>query len=111
MPFEMVVGAVVVRGRMDAVFSEPPGADGRPRWLVVDWKTGAVPRGPHARAAAVQLAAYRLAWQRMVTSDADPVELSQVGAAFHYVAENVTVAPVDLLDADGLRTLIDGGDE
>ena len=110
-PFEMVVGAVVVRGRMDAVFSEPPGADGRPRWLVVDWKTGAVPRGPHARAAAVQLAAYRLAWQRMVTSDADPVELSQVGAAFHYVAENVTVAPVDLLDADGLRTLIDGGDE
>ena len=40
------------------------------RWLVVDWKTGAVPQGAHARAAAVQLAAYRLAWQRIVSTEA-----------------------------------------
>ncbi len=83
-------------------------ARNRLRWLVVDWKTGAVPQGAHARAAAVQLAAYRLAWQRIVSTEAAPVELDQVGAAFHYVADNVTVAPVDLLDADGLRALIAG---
>lgn len=106
-PFEMVVAGVVVRGRMDAVFGDRPN-NGRHRWLVVDWKTGAVPDGAHARAAAVQLAAYRLAWQRIVSTEAAPVELDQVGAAFHYVADNVTVTPVDLLDADGLRALIVG---
>ena len=49
----------------------------------------------------MQLAAYRLAWSAL--SDT-PVEL--VRAAFHYVADDLTVAPVDLLDADGLADLI-----
>ena len=55
-PFEMAVEPTVVRGRMDAVFAEPDG------FTIVDWKTGATPRGADADAAAVQLAAYRLAW-------------------------------------------------
>ena len=60
-PFEMAVDGRVVRGRMDAVFGSDE--DG---WLVVDWKTGAPPDAARRpRAAAVQLAAYRLAWARL----------------------------------------------
>ncbi len=102
-PFEMVLDGVVVRGRMDAVFAEPDGS-----WLVVDWKTGAVPRGARAAAAAVQLAAYRLAWQRIVSTDARPVAVESVGAAFHYIRADETVRPLDLLDEDGLRALVTG---
>ena len=94
-PFDMVFDGVVVRGRMDAVFSDGDG------WLVVDWKTGAVPTGLHAQAAAVQLAAYRLAWQRIVSARGTLVPLESVRAAFHYVPANRTVSPADLLDADG----------
>ncbi|WP_329104257.1 DEAD/DEAH box helicase [Micromonospora sp. NBC_01699] len=95
-PFATVVAGVVVRGRMDAVFSGPGS-----RFDVIDWKTGRVPEGPAADAAAVQLAAYRLAWAELAG-----VPLEQVRAAFHYVREGVTVRPVDLLDADGLAALI-----
>ncbi|HSV68152.1 MAG TPA: UvrD-helicase domain-containing protein [Mycobacteriales bacterium] len=94
-PFEAVLGGLVVRGRMDAVFAEPDGG-----FTVVDWKTGARPTGAAARAAAVQLAAYRLAWAALAG-----VPLDQVRAAFHYVRSGVTVRPVDLLDAAGLRAL------
>jgi DNA helicase-2/ATP-dependent DNA helicase PcrA len=86
---------------MDAVFTEPDGS-----WLVVDWKTGARPSGADARAAAVQLAAYRLAWARL--NDVPDEELSRVRAAFHYVRSNETVEPAALLDADGLRQLLLG---
>jgi DNA helicase-2/ATP-dependent DNA helicase PcrA len=93
--FETVVGGVVVRGRIDAVFTDPEGG-----WTVVDWKTGDPPRDPSA--AAVQLAAYRLAWAEL---SGTPV--GQVRAAFHYVRQDRTVAPVDLLDADGLHALVE----
>ncbi len=96
-PFEMAIDSTVVRGRMDAVFKE---ADG---YTVVDWKTGARPTGADAQAAAVQLAAYRLAWAAL--SD---VDVERIGAAFHYVRSNETISPIDLLDADGLRRLILG---
>jgi DNA helicase-2/ATP-dependent DNA helicase PcrA len=99
--FEMTVGGVVIRGRMDAVFGDATGG-----WVIVDWKTGARPRGAEAKAAALQLAAYRLAWAR-IRGIADD-QLPTVQAAFHYVATNETVAPVDLLDADGLAALITG---
>jgi DNA helicase-2/ATP-dependent DNA helicase PcrA len=93
--FETVVGGVVVRGRIDAVFADPDGG-----WTVVDWKTGDPPRD--GTAAAVQLAAYRLAWAEL---SGTPV--GQVRAAFHYVRQDRTVAPVDLLDAAGLHALVD----
>jgi DNA helicase-2/ATP-dependent DNA helicase PcrA len=96
-PFEMAIDSTVVRGRMDAVFKE---ADG---YTVVDWKTGARPTGADAQAAAVQLAAYRLAWAAL-----SGVDIEQIGAAFHYVRSNKTISPIDLLDADGLRQLIVG---
>ena len=94
-PFEMAIDSTVVRGRMDAVFKEADGC------TVVDWKTGARPTGADAQAAAVQLAAYRLAWAAL-----SGVDVERIGAAFHYVRSNETISPIDLLDADGLRQLI-----
>jgi DNA helicase-2/ATP-dependent DNA helicase PcrA len=49
----------------------------------------------------VQLAAYRLAWAGLVG-----VPVERVRAAFHYVRHDHTLRPADLLDADGLRTLL-----
>ncbi|MGC5030217.1 ATP-dependent helicase [Micromonospora sp. DT229] len=95
-PFATVIGGVVVRGRMDAVFRRPGD-----RFDVVDWKTGARPTGVAAEVAAVQLAVYRLAWAELAG-----IALDRVGAAFHYVREGVTVRPTDLLDLDGLTELI-----
>lgn len=95
-PFATVIGGVVVRGRMDAVFRRPGD-----RFDVVDWKTGARPTGASAEVAAVQLAVYRLAWAELAG-----VPVDRVGAAFHYVREQVTVRPADLLDLDGLTALI-----
>ncbi len=101
-PFEMAAaGDRVIRGRMDAVFGN--GVDG---WVVVDWKTGRKPTGADAKAAAVQLAAYRLAWARLCGIPDD--EVHRVRAAFHYVRTNETVEPTGLLDAAGLRELIAG---
>ncbi len=104
-PFEMAIEGTVVRGRMDAVFAEPSAAPnaGPGGFTVVDWKTGARPTGADADAAAVQLAAYRLAWAALCGA-----ELASIGAAFHYVRSDETVAPVDLLDANGLRRLVTG---
>ncbi|WP_219471940.1 ATP-dependent helicase [Nonomuraea rhizosphaerae] len=96
-PFETMIADRVVRGRMDAVFQMPDG-----RYEVVDWKTGRPPSGKAAKAASVQLAAYRLAWSHLAE-----VPLERVGAAFHYVRANRTVRPVNLLDADGLVALIE----
>ncbi|WP_214110554.1 ATP-dependent helicase [Acrocarpospora catenulata] len=94
-PFETVIADRLVRGRMDAVFRERDG------YVVVDWKTGERPRGGEARTAAIQLAAYRLAWAQL-----SGTPLEKVGAAFHYVRANQTVRPVDLMEADDLTALI-----
>ena len=101
-PFEMALdSATVIRGRMDAVFGTPDGG-----WFVVDWKTGRTPSGADADAAAVQLAAYRLAWARLCDIPDD--KLHTVRAAFHYVRSGETVEPAALLDAAGLRALVAG---
>ncbi|MDF5755518.1 UvrD-helicase domain-containing protein [Spongiactinospora sp. TRM90649] len=96
-PFETMVGDRLLRGRMDAVFQAPDGT-----YEVVDWKTGERPRGKAAQAAAVQLAAYRLAW-----ADLSGAPVERVRAAFHYVRANETVRPVNLLDLAGLVALIE----
>ena len=97
-PFETVFDGVGVRGRMDAVFADADGG-----WTVVDWKTGPVPDTPALAAVSVQLAAYRLAWSVLCGAP-----LGRVRAAFHYVRNNRTLRPTDLLDADGLRDLLRG---
>ena len=81
---------------MDAVFEEPGG-----RFDLIDWKTGRRPEGAAASAAAVQLAAYRMAWASLAG-----VPVSHVRAGFHYVREGATVRPAGLPDADALTALI-----
>ncbi|WP_436526551.1 ATP-dependent helicase [Actinoplanes sp. HUAS TT8] len=95
-PFATTVGGVVVRGRMDAVFAEPDN-----RFDVIDWKTGRRPTGAEAEAAAVQLSAYRIAWATLAG-----VPVSRVRAGFHYVREQVTVRPADLMDVAALTALL-----
>ncbi len=83
---ETSVGGTVLRGRIDAVVRDDDGPDGRRRYVVVDWKTGAVPTGDDAVAAQVQLAVYRLAWSRL-----HGVPPQDVRAAFFHVASGRTV--------------------
>jgi DNA helicase-2/ATP-dependent DNA helicase PcrA len=95
-PFATRVAGLGLRGRIDAIFSDPDGG-----CTVIDWKTGRLPAPERRAAVAVQLAAYRLAWSRL-----SGLPLDRVRAAFHYVGDNLTLAPVDLLDADGLAELV-----
>ncbi|AEG43613.1 ATP-dependent DNA helicase [Isoptericola variabilis] len=105
---ETPVAGVLLRSRIDAVFTDPdapPAAPGEPQpVVVVDWKTGREPSDPEARAAReVQLAVYRLAWSRWTG-----LPLEKVSAAFCYVASGVTVRPERLLDEHELEALILG---
>ncbi len=95
-PFATLIGDLPVRGRMDAVFADDDGG-----WTVVDWKTGREPSAAHLESAAVQLAAYRLAWAELADCDLDLVR-----AAFYYVGSGNTVAPTGLLDAEGLFRIV-----
>jgi DNA helicase-2/ATP-dependent DNA helicase PcrA len=95
-PFDMVIGRTVVRGRIDAVFTDGDGA------TVVDWKTGHPPATPEAkRHAAVQLAVYRLAWAAL-----HGVPVDSVRAAFHYVRCGETVVPESFPDYGDLADLL-----
>lgn len=95
---ETSVAGTVLRGRIDAVFRDGTGPDGRPRFVVVDWKTGGVPTGDDLRAARVQLAVYRLAWARL-----HGVPPADVRAAFVHVAAGRTV----WLDDEGDQELLE----
>jgi DNA helicase-2/ATP-dependent DNA helicase PcrA len=95
--FATTIAGVVIRGRMDAVYQDDDGG-----YDVVDWKTGRRPApGRESDAVAVQLAAYRVAWAELAA-----VPVDKVRAAFHYVADGVTVRPADLLDLAGLTELL-----
>jgi DNA helicase-2/ATP-dependent DNA helicase PcrA len=95
-PFATRIAGMGVRGRIDAVFADADGG-----LTVVDWKTGRPPVAARRAALGVQLACYRLA-----IAELNRVPLSRVRAAFHYIPTGTTVAPVDLLDADGIGQLI-----
>ena len=104
---DTVIGDVITRTRIDAVFPDParPARDGEPGGVVVvDWKTGRVPTDPDARRAReVQLAVYRLAWSQWAG-----VPLEEVSAAFYYVADDTTVRPEALADRAELERLVRG---
>ena len=93
---ETRIGPVSVRGRIDAVFQEPDGS-----WLLVDWKTGRVPRGDDLRSKSLQLAVYRLGWARLLG-----IDVEQVRAAFYYVGSGITIRPHDLAEEAELEALI-----
>ncbi len=98
---DTMIAGVVTRTKIDAVFPDPQTPGGV---VVVDWKSGRVPHAAEEiRAREVQLAVYRLAWSR-----ASGLPLDRVAAVFHYVADNLTVRPQSLLDADGLEALVRG---
>jgi DNA helicase-2/ATP-dependent DNA helicase PcrA len=91
-PFESVVGGVLIRGRIDAVYETVDGFE------VVDWKTGSKQLG---ESAAIQLAMYRLAWAKLKN-----IDVTKVSAVFHYVPTSVTDKRADLLDEAALVALI-----
>ncbi|MDQ1487133.1 MAG: ATP-dependent helicase UvrD/PcrA, partial [Actinomycetota bacterium] len=96
-PFDMMVGDTVVRGRIDAVFGDGDGG-----FTVVDWKTGEPPGSSVDMGHnAIQLAVYRLAWAAL-----QGVPLESVGAAFHYVRSGRTVVPDVLPGAEELAELL-----
>jgi len=96
-PFETTIAGVLIRGRIDAVYSDGDG------FQVVDWKTGSKQLGKSAQ---VQLAMYRLAWAKLSGCD-----ISKISAAFHYVPTGVTDQPADLLDEAALIKLISSIDQ
>ncbi|MDT5139707.1 MAG: ATP-dependent helicase UvrD/PcrA, partial [Mycobacterium sp.] len=98
-PFEMPIGNVIVRGRIDAVFADADGGV-----TVVDWKTGEPPRGREAsRQAAIQLAVYRLAWSAL-----HGCPVSSVRTAFFYVRSGTTIVPDELPEVHELAVLLVG---
>ena len=88
-PFSLFLAGQVVRGRIDAVFTD------RGRHEVVDWKTG---RG---RANPLQLAVYRLAWAEL-----NGLPVDEVQASFFDVTRGTLVRPSDLPDRAGLERLV-----
>ncbi|MFD1948269.1 ATP-dependent DNA helicase [Nocardioides aestuarii] len=93
-PFALVLAGQVVRGRIDAVYTEDVG--GEPGYLVVDWKTGR-----RQDADPLQLALYRLAWAELAG-----VPVEQVRAAFHYVRTGAIVSHDDLPGRVELEALV-----
>ena len=97
MPFETVIGGVLIRGRIDAVYKDGDSYE------VVDWKTGKAKSGDDLEVAAIQLAMYRLAYSKLYS-----IPLEKISAAFHYVASNETVRPADLFTEDQLISIVTG---
>lgn len=95
LPFEIVLNGTLLRGRIDALYEREGGLE------VVDWKTGSAKSGEELSKAATQLAAYRLAISKMMDRP-----LAEISAAFHYVKENATVRPSDLLDESEIIGLL-----
>ncbi len=89
-PFSIVVGGLVLKGRIDAVYQR----DGR--WEVVDWKTN-----QRQTADPLQLAVYRYAWAQMIG-----VAASEVDGVFVYVRTSDVVRFTDLPD---IPEMIAGG--
>ena len=90
-PFAVVLQGQVVRGRIDAVFTEDDGGV-----LIVDWKTNRA----HT-ADPLQLAVYRLAW-----SELRGIPLDRIRAAFYYVRDGEVVTFDDLPGRAELEELL-----
>lgn len=89
-----------VPGKIDAVFREDGGG-----LLVVDWKTGKLPRDPaRLDAMAVQLAMYRLALLRMPRFS----DVPRVDAEFYFVGSDESWRPESLPEEDEIVTWMVG---
>jgi DNA helicase-2/ATP-dependent DNA helicase PcrA len=94
--FETMIDATLIRGRIDAVYKLAAN-----HYEVVDWKTGKVKSKDDLQLAAIQLAMYRLAYAKL-----KQIPIENISAAFHYVVDNQTVRPADILDEQGLINLV-----
>jgi DNA helicase-2/ATP-dependent DNA helicase PcrA len=94
--FETMIDATLIRGRIDAVYMVTAN-----HYEVVDWKTGKVKSKDDLQLAAIQLAMYRLAYAKL-----KQIPIENISAAFHYVVDNQTVRPADILDEQGLINLV-----
>ena len=95
-PFALVLAGQVVRGRVDAVYTDDDA--GMDHYLVVDWKTNR-----QQTADPLQLAIYRVAW-----ADLYDVPVDQVRAAFYYVRSGELVEHTELPAKDELEALLSG---
>ena len=102
-PFEVVIDGTLLRGRIDAIYQDVSDSE---RIEVVDWKTGKAKSGAELEEAAIQLAAYRLAVAKVFGKP-----LIAISAAFHYVTDDATVRPADLLDEAGIIRLLPRWDD
>lgn len=91
-PFSLVLGGRVVRGRIDAIYRQGD------RWQVIDWKTNL-----GATSDPLQLAIYRAAWARM--QQIDPTDID---CAFVYVRRSEVVWYQDLPDVSELTIMLTG---
>jgi DNA helicase-2/ATP-dependent DNA helicase PcrA len=98
--FETILDGTVLNGRIDAVYQSTD-ESGKEIYEVVDWKTGKSKQGKDLENAAIQLAAYRLAYARM-----NNLPLDRVSATFYYIGDNATIRPADLLDEAALINLV-----
>ncbi|MEL4506050.1 UvrD-helicase domain-containing protein [Luteococcus sp. H138] len=91
-PFVLVLGSSLLRGRIDAVYSTDPesGYD----YQVVDWKTANQPSDP------TQLAIYRVAW-----AQAHGIDPERVDAVFHHVLSGEVERPEHLASEQELRQM------
>ena len=81
--------------KLDAVFETAKGVE------IIDWKTGKKPKdGVDEQLRALQLALYRLAYSRF-----SGLPLEKIEASFYFVADDVEVKPMRLLDEAELLDL------
>lgn len=103
--FALVVGEVIIQGRIDAIFEDEDG-----RWEIVDWKTGRAPQ--EVGAERVQLDLYALAAQQIWGKRPEDIRLT-----FLYLGDELAhersfdVEPAEVLRARVLASLTDIADE
>lgn len=102
-PFALTLGGQVVRGRIDAVYTDgdpdvgdTDGDTDQTRFLVVDWKTNR-----RHDADPLQLALYRLAWAELCG-----LPLDQVRAGFYYLRSGDLIVHDDLPDRLQLEEIL-----
>ncbi|MEX0946223.1 MAG: PD-(D/E)XK nuclease family protein, partial [Acidimicrobiia bacterium] len=102
-PFEVVVGDLRVRGRIDAVYQNEPGA-----WEIVDFKSGRRKDDPNLK---VQLEAYALAAVREAVATTAPqtldVTFAYLGGGLEVVTDHVDFLWMEQA-ADRLVTIATG---
>ena len=94
-PFSVWIAGRLIRGRIDAVYQQPPESR-EARFQVVDWKTGST-----EAADPLQLAIYRLAW-----AEAYGLPLSEIDAIFFHVRADEIVRPQALPDRQEIEAIL-----